>query len=228
MLAAHSSSALVANIFNYWRLYNNLGPVISAVCPTLRDVTIQEMSFEAQFPITWPAPPPIPVTSPHLDVVIRFQERAEPDIIKAIAIESKFGELYTQDQGTFAERYLAPENAPMWVGVEPLQQVASQIHQGEILFQRLKVAQLIKHILGLKSVLHGNQNFELVYLWYPAPGVHAVVHEDEIRRFQQITNACHPKIKFRAISYHDLIDRLATDQGEQHGAYVDYLMERYF
>jgi hypothetical protein len=106
--------------------------------------------------------------------------------------------------------------------------VAAQIHGKEILFQRLHVAQLIKHILGLILEFKGTQNFELIYLWYAAPGPEGVLHEEEIRRFQRMTAACTPPVKFRAIKYQDLIYSLARDHGNEHGAYVEYLLERYF
>ncbi len=228
MRAVHSSSALVANVFNYWRLYNDLIPITSAICLDYGNCSIRDIRFEVQSPINWPPPPQAPVMPPHLDVVIRLQDRSQPDVPKAIAIESKFGEIYNQDQGSFADRYLATENATIWAGMEPLQELADQIHRGEILFQRLKVAQLIKHILGLAAVFRGTQNFSLIYLWYPVPGQEAVGHEDELRRFQQLTNACKPRIKFRAIKYQDLIHSLARAQGGTHGAYIDYLLERYF
>jgi hypothetical protein len=229
--AAHSSSALVANVFDYWRLYGDIGPIMSAICPALKDYTILDIRFEARCPINWLAPPPVPVTPPHLDVVIGFRDSAEPEFTKAIAIESKFGELYTQDQGSFAERYLSPENAGIWTGLQPLREMANQIgdgKNGEILFRRLHVAQLIKHILGLNSQFRGTQNFELIYLWYPAPGQEAVEHEEEIRRFQMMTQACNPQVQFRAIKYQDLIHTLTKAQGDSHGAYIDYLSERYF
>ena len=73
----------------------------------------------------------------------------------------------------------------------------------------MKVAQLIKHILGLKAQFQGLRNFDLVYLWYPAPGAEAVEHEDEIRRFQELTDDCQPRVRFRAIAYPDLIQALA-------------------
>jgi ABC-type polysaccharide/polyol phosphate transport system ATPase subunit len=107
--------------------------------------------------------------------------------------------------------------------------LAVRINRGEKkIYQRLKVAQLIKHVLGLKNQFKGMQNFDLVYLWYPAPGFEAVEHEDEIRTFQKLTDACHPKIRFRAVTYTNLIHALAAQHGDVHGAYVDYLMERYF
>jgi hypothetical protein len=135
---------------------------------------------------------------------------------------------YPGHQGPFGDRYVAQENTAIWDGLEPLHQIANQIHGGAVLFQRLRVAQLIKHILGLKSQFNGTQNFELLYLWYPTPGPEAVEHEDEITRFREMTESCNPKIIFCQLKYQDLIYSMATAHGDVHGAYVDYLLERYF
>ena len=130
-------------------------------------------------------------------MIIRYKERTTPDVTKAIAVESKFRESYQQDQGWFADCYVAPENEAIWEGLEPLRDLAVRIHGGEgNVFERLKVSQLIKHILGLNSEFHGTQNFKLIYLWYPAPGPEAVRHEDEINRFRQITRACNAPVNF--------------------------------
>ena len=226
--AAHSSAALVVNVFAYWRLYRNLRPIISAICPEFDNYDAEGLTFETQCPIAWPTPQP-DRKPPHLDAVITYRDRTNPSVMKGIGVESKFGELYGQDQGPFADCYVAPENDCIWEGCEPLHKLAVRINRGEKkIYRRLKVAQLIKHALGMKSQFHGVENFDLIYLWYPTPGVEAVEHEDEIRRFQQETDACQPRIKFRAIAYQDLIHSLARNQGDAHGAYVDYLTERYF
>lgn len=224
MRAPHSSSALVVNVFHYWKLYNRIGPILNAISPGFPNYQAKDLSFEVQFPI-WPTPRGTP---PHLDVVIRYRDQAEPEVPKLIAVESKFVEGYGQGQGTFVDAYMAAENSAIWAGLGPLQEVATQIHQGANLYHELKVSQLIKHILGLNAHFRGTRNFELVYLWYPVAGHEAVKHEEEIGRFQQVTDACDPKIKFRAIKYQDLIYSLARDNGEEHGSYVDYLLERYF
>jgi hypothetical protein len=221
MRAPHSSSALVVNVFHYWRLYKNLGPILSAIAPNLTNYEIQDIRFENKCPINWP----VPGIPPHLDVVIRYQDQSEPGIVKAIAVESKFNELYGQGQGDFAASYLASENSGIWSGLEPFRDLAEQINAQKNLFQYLKVSQLIKHCLGLNSRFGGPKNFELVYLWYPVFGPEAVRHEEEIARFQEVAKSC---IKFRAMTYQDLIYSLAKNQGDEHGGYIDYLMERYF
>ena len=162
-------------------------------------------------------------------VQIPGRTSADPSVLKGVGVESKFGEPYSQDQGDFVDCYVAPENASIWEGCERLQELAVRINNGEKkIYQRLKVSQLIKHILGLKNQFEGMQNFDLVYLWYPAPGSEAVEHEEEIRRFQKLTDDCQLKVKFRAVTYQDLIDSLARSHGVKHGAYLDYLMQRYF
>jgi len=224
MRAPHSSSALAVNVFHYWRLYNQLGPILSTITPGLSAYEVKDIRFEAKCPINWTTPR----MPPHLDVVIRYQDQAEPGITKAIAVESKFQELYGQGQGSFVPTYLAEENAAIWSGLEPMRELAKQIKPENILFRQLKVSQLIKHCLGLNAQFGGTKNYELVYLWYPVPGPEAVQHEEEIDRFRQVAESCQPRVKFRAMTYQDLIYSLARREGDAHGAYIDYLMERYF
>lgn len=228
IFAAHSSTALVVNVFFYWRLYKNLGPIISAICPKLVDYEAHGLVFEDRCPINWPVPPEEPRTPPQLDVVITYHHRDNPGVTRAIAIESKYREPYGSHGEDFAPCYLAPQNTDIWTGIEPLRRLAARIQAGDSLPQRLKVDQLIKHILGLNSRFQGPQNYELIYLWYPAPGREAVEHEDEIQSFQQTARECVPQVNFRSINYHDLIKKLANDCGDTHGAYIEYLEERYF
>jgi hypothetical protein len=226
--AAHSSAALVVNVFAYWCLYDDLRPILSSLAPDLAGHDPDELSFEAKCPIGWPSPQP-DRKPPHLDAVITYRNKADPSVLKGLGVESKFGELYGQDQGPFADCYVADENKVIWKGFEPLLELAIRINRGEKkIYRYLKVAQLIKHALGLKNQFRGTENFDLVYLWYPAPGIEAVQHEEEIGQFQRLTAACTPSIGFRAITYPDLIQTLAVGYGDVHGAYVDYLTERYF
>ncbi len=227
MYALHSSSALVVNVFDYWRLYDHTGPIFSTICPHLAQHAVEDIRFEAPVPINWPVPPQGRHIPPHLDVLITFRDRTTPDSKKVVAFESKFREPYGQNQGNFQHIYLDPGNAGLWEGLAPLQEVATQIHDGQVLFHRLKVAQLIKHVLGLKSQF-GVPNFELLYLWYAVPGPAAVQHAQEIRRFELLARDCRPRLNFRAVTYHKLIHSLALMHRGTHGAYVDYLIERYF
>ena len=228
VFAAHSSAALVVNVFFYWRLYNNLAPIISAICPNLANYDVEGLVFEDRCPIEWPMAPRKPRTPPQLDVVIRYHHRDNPGVTKAIAIESKFCEPYGGHNEEFADCYLAPENAELWTGIEPLRELAVRIRTGEALYRRLKADQLIKHVLGLNSRFQGPENYQLIYLWYAAPGREAVEHEDEIQHFQQTIRECRSRINFTSMQYQDLINQLARNCGGTNGAYIEYLEERYF
>ena len=226
--AVHSSAALVVNVCFYWRLYRKLQPILAVLAPELARYDPESLTFEAQCPIGWPSPQP-DRKPPHLDAVITYRDKAEPSVPKGVGVESKFGEVYGQDQGPFADCYVADENKVIWEGFEPLRELAVRINRGEKqIYRHLKVAQLIKHALGLKNRFQGTQNFDLVYLWYPAPGPEAVTHEEEVGMFRKLAAECTPRLKFRAITYPDLIQHLAVKHGDKHGAYVDYLTERYF
>jgi hypothetical protein len=224
MLALHSSSALVVNVFDYWRHLGKLNTVLPLLKPGIGDVTIRDFRFEAQLPINWPNPPARPTTPPHLDLVIRYQtgqDQTQPGIL---AVESKYCEPYGQDQGGFADRYLDPLNDAMWEGLKPLHNLATSM-RAERVFRRLKAAQLVKHILGLRSQFP-NQPFELLYLWYDVPGPEATQHAHEIRQFAQLTGEC--GLNFRSLTYQEMLQGVAAQRQTGHRQYVDYLMERYF
>jgi len=227
MYALHSSSALVANLFDYWRLYNQLQPIMATLCPHLGICPAQDIHYEVPMPIDWNLPPRGQPRHPHLDVLIEYRDPATMDTRKAVAVESKFRETYGQNQGNFAPIYLDPQNAGIWEGLGPLREIAGQIHDNQVVFQHLKVSQLIKHILGLRSQF-GVPNFELLYLWYAVPGPHAVQHAREVREFTRLTQQCRPRVKFRAITHQCFTHSLAGDHRSTHGAYIDYLVERYF
>lgn len=224
MLALHSSSALVVNAFDYWRHLGKLTPVLHLLKPGIGDVTIQDFQFEAPLPILWPNPPARPTTPPHLDLVIRYQVGQNQPKPGVLAVESKFGEPYGQDQGGFAPRYFDPSNAALWEGLKPLLDLANSM-RAERIFRRLKAAQLIKHIFGLRSQFP-HQPFELLYLWYDVPGPEATQHAHEIRQFARITEEC--GVNFKSLTYHEFIQELAIQRRTGHRQYVDYLMERYF
>jgi hypothetical protein len=219
--------SLVVNVFDYWLLYDKIGPIFSEICPHLDERTVEGMKFEVPMEIKWFKKPQGRAIPPHLDVVMKYRDQAEPTATKVVAVESKFREPYGQDQGKFKDVYLDPENDPLWQGLAPLHDLAREIHEGKDLYHRLKVAQLIKHILGLKSQFE-LPNFELLYLWYDVPGKAAVEQAKEIKSFQVRAEDCTPPVKFRALTYQVLIHSLATTQRVTHGAYVDYLLERYF
>ena len=87
MRSLHSSSALVVNVFHYWRLYREPGQILSAISPSYSTFNVQDLRFEAQCPIAWPVPRGIP---PHLDVVFRYSDQAEPGVTRRLRSSRSF------------------------------------------------------------------------------------------------------------------------------------------
>ena len=91
-------------------------------------------------------------------------------------------------------------------------------------FNYLHSAQLIKHILGLKNRF-GKDRFCLLYLWYDTIGPESGIHHKEIDEFTEVTNA--DNIHFHAMSYQELIIKLAKEYRDTHRDYIDNISDRY-
>lgn len=200
-----SSAALACNVFDYWR-----GRDLSAIAEACgADPRVTEVSFERQFPTGLRGIPP------HLDVVL------EGNGALPTAIESKFTEIYGPDHGTFRPSYF--ERADLWEGLASCLDLAKEVRDGRAGFERLGVAQLIKHALGLRRA-YGPKGFQLLYLWYEVPGDMATQHRAEIERFEERVGS---EFAFAALSYDEVFGRLGPCASE-HPAYMQYLADRYF
>ena len=208
-----SSSALVVNVFEYWR-QNNQASNIGAACGKYsQDV---QMSFEKTHPILEFGTPP------HLDVEFIGGKT------KPLAIESKFAEPYrsrvTRRNETNLKKYL--EAAHVWQGLPALKQIAEEVLAQEgkrTSWCYLDVPQLIKHVLGL-SRAYTPQGFTLLYLWYDLDLEEAKEHEKEILMFQHRISS---EVDFQNMKYQSLFDeiqQIPTVDFE----YIEYLRERYF
>ena len=92
MQALHSSSALVVNVFKYWRSHNV--DTIARACGARSGMT--DMQFEKTNPT------PLGGIPPHLDVEFHGGTNTKP-----VAIESKFTELYhRKTKRKIKDRYL--------------------------------------------------------------------------------------------------------------------------
>ena len=91
-------------------------------------------------------------------------------------------------------------------------------------FTYLHPAQLVKHILGLKQK-YGKTGFCLLYLWYDVLGEDGATHRNEIDKFSEVVKS--DGVKFHALSYQELIVRLANECRQEHWDYVKYMSERY-
>ena len=212
MKALHSSSALVVNVFDYWRRENRIQDI--ARCCGAEGV-ISGMEFEKTHPIKG-----VGRTPPHLDV--------EFTGTIPMGIESKFTETYHRktrrdNKDTHLHVYL--RRGDIWDGIPRVRALAESIIQqsgARTNFEYLDVPQLIKHILGLKGSYGGS--FGLLYLWYKVNSPEANRHEEELARF---STSVKDEINFRTMTYQDLFHRI-RHLPDVDSAYIEYLEQQYF
>ena len=219
MSALHSSSALVVNLFQYWQ-EKDVSPLLKALNMIRHNDKIinAEIKFEDKFKIdenTKKFPKPA-----NLDITIKFEEN------QIIAIESKFTEPYGSVNNKISKSYTEDSLWNKHPELEKLKTLAKEIYNKNCNFQHLDAAQLIKHILGLKS--NYGENFTLLYLWYNVPGTEAEEHQKEIDAFAKIVEA--DGIKFAHTTYQDVIKNLDKEEYKNiknFKEYITYLKERY-
>jgi hypothetical protein len=204
MRSLRSSSALVCNVFDYWRGRDST-PIVRACGIEGSNARIQ---FEQQFPTG------LRGTPPHLDVLLQGEEEIP------IAIESKFTEPFTATHNEFRPSYFAKQE--IWQGLESVEAYAIAIDAREIAPEYLGAAQLIKHTLGLQRA-HGAKGFRLLYLWFDTGARDATAHRREIEHF---TAAVVDDIEFVALSYQEMFGKLELMPDDS--LYREYLIARYF
>ena len=219
MHSVYPSSALVASTCAYWRRQNDLRPLARALKVPSTDIL--SLGFEQRLPISDDVDRGIFRHDPNLDVVFRYGARHRPLMI---GVEGKFTEPYSaRGHGGIASAYL--EQSALWIGLSKSRHLAESICPTDKDFSHLHVAQLLKHILGLRHARGGSLDFRLVYLWYDVPFDAGAEHHLEIQRFAKIVAG--DGITFQAITYQEVILGLAQACRARHGAYVDYMVERY-
>jgi hypothetical protein len=212
-----SSSALVVNLFQYWQ--DNKKDILSLLKALLPNYNYDTPSsttitFEKELQIKG-----INGATPNLDVIIELED-------EIIAIESKFAEPYrSHTYKNLSTKYLT--NNKLWEGLTKTQELAKNLGNK---YTHLDAAQLIKHILGLKTddkISNKNKKITLLYLWYNVPNSEeAKKHEEEIKEFAEIVEKdC---IDFHHITYQKVIDNLNKLCPEEcHQDYINYLKQRY-
>lgn len=216
MQAIHSSSALGANVFQYWKSINAV-PMIAAACGLCRrDSEVScDIEFEKKYPINDNFG-----FHPNIDVVIHNKPEAR---IKQFAIECKFSEAYgAYKHNGLKQKYLDCED--IWIDIPNLHALARQISPDDKKFNHLHPAQLIKHILAMKRKF-SRGGFRLLYLWYDVLGEQGKCHQDEVSEFAKVTER--DGIKFHSLTYQELITTLANRFRSDHDEYIRYLTERY-
>ena len=216
MQAVHSSSAIGVNVFQYWESIHQV-PTIASACGFCKpeDILSEKIVFEDKYPVKG-----VNRIPPNIDVVIHNSVSSP---FKRFAIECKFSEAYGgRQKNGIKPAYLEVEE--LWGDIPKLHKLANKISPDNNRTKYLDSAQLIKHILGLKSAFSKTE-FKLLYLWYDVLGKEGAEHRDEIDAFTEIAKA--EGVNFSALSYQELIVSLAEKYRQVHPEYVKYLTERY-
>ena len=211
MKALHSSSALVANFFDYWT-DRPKAPLLSAL--GIDADGIQSLDFEARFPTGLGRIPP------HLDLAISLESGA------VIGIESKFTECLsrsTKGKSIFKPAYFPPTGG-LWAskGLPACQLFAEELHTQQNQFEFLDPWQLLKHTLGLAT--SSRPDFSLWYLYYDCLGQRSEAHKREIQTF---ANRVGEEIRFKALTYQEVFHQLKHSNPTD-AEYLRYLGTRYF
>lgn len=215
MQALHSSAAMAVNLFQHWlrnRDFTTLARLLD-----LPSAGIVAIGFERQYPVCdrWKdfgfREPP------HLDFGIDYRDGSR------VGVECKLFEPYGRlGHAPLKSPYIALNDA--WGDIPTCRALAHELGHGDAGFRRLAPAQLLRHILGLKFGTPVDK-VRLVYLYLDAPGDEAAEHRQEIKGFEERVGA--DPIRFVPLAVHEFILRAVDRCRDAHGAYVDYLAERY-
>lgn len=217
MQALHSSEALTVNVFQYWKEKKKPSK-IAAECKfcNRNNKVSEDIKFQGKYPISNEFR-----YSPNIDLVFENYEEHNYDVF---AIESKFKEPYEEydpRKKGLSSKYIELEG--IWDDMPNLRQFAKRISPWNF-SEYLDSTQLVRHILGLKKE-YGKNNFRLLYLWYDTIGAESEKHIREINEFSKVVEK--DGIKFKDMSYQELIIRLAKEYREDHAEYIDYITDRY-
>ena len=209
MRALHSSSALAVNVFDYWRERDRapLATALGLASP------IVDIVFERKFQTG------LPGNLPNLDIVLTLGNGT------IVAIESKFLEPWRErrERGFKPKYFAGGMSAWAGLGLAGCSDLAERIQSGETVFSWLHAEQLLKHMLGLAMCgLH----WELIYLWYEAPGPESREHATQAEAFARVARA--DGLSFRSVTYQNLFAHLREPATEADATYLDYLDDRYF
>jgi restriction endonuclease-like protein len=211
MRALHSSSALVVNVFDYWRApgATRLGTALGL------NSDVQSIQFEAQFPTGLDGNPP------NLDLALVLKDGI------TVGIESKFTEWLhakSPERAAFKPRYFPPATG-LWDSraLHQSQLLAHAMSEGATTYRHLDAAQLLKHALGLATQV--GSKFTLLYVYFDWPCVEADLHRSEIQQFSSLVGS---ELRFRPLTYQEVYGRLKALSDPADSGYIGYLRDRYF
>lgn len=206
--AAHSSSALAVNSFGPFK---HRPEVL-----TLAGIDgFEAFSFEKQLPTG------LRGTPPNLDAVATGSAGT-------VCIESKFLETLGDKQAKFSPAY---EDAVERLADDAWKQVYQDLIAQPYRYRRLDAAQLVKHYLGMRYSLSGDQNPQVLMYVYWEPENWASIaeyraHREEVTEFTNRVEA--GAIRFVAIPYDALWSQWqASSRWEGMGEHLALLRARY-
>ncbi len=207
MRAVHSSTALAANVFDFWSGVNSAPLAAALGLPA----PIRRIVFEPHLPTGLAGNPANP------DILLELESG------DVVAIECKFSEWLLprrQRAGLFGDRYFPPGRA-VWreAGFPACQALADDLQSGRDYFRYLDGRQLLKHALGLQALRPAR--LSLIYLYFDWPGCLGELHRAEIARLAERTGK---ELGFRALTYQQLVVKL---DGGPVLDYREYLARRY-
>jgi len=148
MQAFLSSSALVCNVFDYWRSQLLLDQSLEMLTTALgAPPPINQIQFEQIYATG------IRDTPPHLDIILLG------DNSKPFLIESDFAGFYKADSiGDISTKSYFPNSGEIWGkhGLPRCEDLARRIHADQEQFYDLNAPLLLKHILGLVNTFHND------------------------------------------------------------------------
>ena len=214
IFALHSSSALVCNIFDYWRIIDKIHLQKAF---QFKNRGIKAIIFEQKLSMSMQG------NMPNADLFMILTDGT------AVAIESKFTEWMTKKtkKEPFSDSYFI-NDVTRWtdVGLPNSQNLAESLYHGDEKFDYMDAPQLLKHALGLANK-HSIRSI-LLYLYYDLPDGNEIkeLHDDEINQFSKALN---DELNFKAIRYQDLmteLEKYATGYGD-FKEYRKYIQKRY-
>lgn len=211
--AFHSSSALVYNVFEYWR---NIEKVILANALNLND-EITKLTLEKRLETG--------ISTPNIDIFLWLKNK------KAVAIESKFCEwMSSKKDKKFKERYFwaGSRKLKRWedAGLPKCQSLANEIQFNGLSFNRLDATQLLKHALGIgysKGI-----DAQLIYLYYDLENEDSRIGNDHRDELDEFTDRIEGELNFKHFTYQNMIKELKGYSSEVGKEYLEYLQKRYF
>ena len=204
-----SSAALAVNVFAHWR-FRPKRELLHALGFHIEHPVW--LGFECRFPITAGYGTP-----PHADVTLAA-EGCSPFLC---AIEAKFGEPYAE----MPQHGLRPGHAGHAYFQEwpNLARLAQRISPEDRVHRHLHAAQLLKHLLGLRSRA---RQFTLLYLWFDVSGPAGRRHRDEAHEFT--LRARRDGVDVWAMTWQEMWSALCEEaRDDEHCEYLDYLRQRY-